>query len=468
MSESCLYLNVWAPHGDNSEKLPVLVWFHGGSFTMGGSTTYPGDGIFALRRNAILVTANYRLGALGWLGGKAVSESTSDGSSGNFGLQDTRVAMKWVQRNIAGFGGDPNRVTIFGESAGASLVETHLSAPLSNGLFRSAIMQSGAFDNYTTQVDPEETFEAFATQASCNPKASDVMDCLRGRPLWNTNQGFGKIGHSLMPAIANSSTNDGFGPVVDFVELHETPEQSAKAGRLNKVDSAIIGTNLDEGRFLMPIMMPVDNGPRATDADFQTWLSTYYPGAEKAIADQYSKELTQGLSPWETAAVIYTDSQYLCPTQRSARWLKRVGAQTFVYRLEYSPSIFWHSGRLVFQQYWCADYSRCRDVSLADPGVGHSADIYLLFNDPSLNETDVGVGRTMIDYWMNFAKSGDPSMGKSNVMPWPAFSRDNTTMSLGPRPKTLSNLRQSYCNFWEKIHSGNPSQARGTKTVVMV
>merc|ERR1719454_2400142 len=122
---------------------------------MGGTTSYTADGIFSHRQNAVLVTANYRLGALGFIGGKAIAKSTVDGSSGNFGLQDTRLVLEWVRRNIASFGGDPHRVTIFGESSGASLVETHLSAPRSNGLFRNAIIQSGAFDNYTVQPDPE-------------------------------------------------------------------------------------------------------------------------------------------------------------------------------------------------------------------------------------------------------------------------------------------------------------------------
>ena len=160
-------------------------------------------------------------------------------------------------------------------------------------------MQSGAFDNYTIQHDPDGTFASFALQAGCEPQAADVMQCLRKLPLWVKGV---TAGHSLMPALANASYQGSFGPTIDFVELTESPAQSAKARRLNNLTSAIIGTNLDEGRFLMPLMMPVNNGPRATRADLQLWLQTYYPGAADAIAKRYKSTLDT-FSPWETAAV---------------------------------------------------------------------------------------------------------------------------------------------------------------------
>lgn len=120
-----------------------MVWFYGGSFVLGGSSTFDGDELLSRHHDAILVTVNYRLGALGWLGGAAVAATTQDGSQGNFGFQDTREALRWVQRNIATFGGDPKRVTIFGESAGSSLVACHMVSRRSSGLFSRAIMESG-------------------------------------------------------------------------------------------------------------------------------------------------------------------------------------------------------------------------------------------------------------------------------------------------------------------------------------
>jgi para-nitrobenzyl esterase len=453
MSESCLYLNVWAPYNATSERtqsLPVLVWIHGGGFKSGGSSNYQGDGIFLHRHDAVLVTVNYRLGALGFLGGSTVAKSTVDGSSGNFGLQDTRLALKWVQRNIGSFGGDPQRVTIFGESAGASLVATHLSAHRSNGLFKSAIMQSGAFYNYNVQSDAEATFASLASITGCEPgKTANVMECLRKIPIWHNETG---TDGGLMPAL--SAMNVHGGPCIDGVELVESPEKSARSHRLNNFTSAIIGTTRDEGRYLMPAAQPVGNGPQATLLDFHAWLQRYYPGAVDEITKQYSKELNT-LSPWETAAAIYTDSQYLCPTQRSARWLSDIGVQAYVYRLEFKAAVFDVWSKLLYQELWCTDLSRCENVSMVDPGVGHSADVYLLFGDSHMNQSELSFGLRMVDYWMNFAGSGNPSDGNAAVPTWPAYLPGNTTLALRPKSALSADLRLSYCEFWEQIDSGN-------------
>jgi carboxylesterase type B len=269
-----------------------------------------------------------------------------------------------------------------------------------------------------------------------------------------------------MPAVSNLSAGGAFGPTIDFVELMESPATSARAGRLNNLSSAIIGTNLDEGRFLMPLLMPVNNGPKATRADLKQWLQYYYPGAVDAIATRYKSSL-EALSPWETAAEIYTDSQYLCPTQRSARWLAEVGVKTFVYRLEYKPSIFDVPASIVFQESWCPDFSRCESVGMVDPGVGHSADVYLLFNDPLMNATDFIVGHEMVRYWMNFAGSGNPSDGNAWVPPWPTFLPGNTTMALRTKSVPIANLGRQYCDFWAHVHSGLPPTAIKGRPIIV-
>ena len=184
----------------------------------------------------MLVTVNYRLGALGWLGGAAVAADSTDGSAGNFGLQDSREALRWVARNAAAFGGDAARVAICGESAGASMVETHLAAPRSARLFSRAILQSGAFDNYTTQADPELGFAVLAARAGC-PTGGAGLACLRALPLRAPP---GKP--QLMAALANTSAAGYFGPVVDGVELMEPPEVSAATGRLNPVRGVLLGS----------------------------------------------------------------------------------------------------------------------------------------------------------------------------------------------------------------------------------
>ena len=130
MGEACLYLNIYAPaRPTNGTKLPVLFWLYGGSFVSGGSSVYPADEWMRSRQDVIVVTHNYRLGALGFLGGPAVGAASADRSSGNFGLQDSRAALRWVRRNIGALNGDAERITIFGESAGSSMVACLLVMP---------------------------------------------------------------------------------------------------------------------------------------------------------------------------------------------------------------------------------------------------------------------------------------------------------------------------------------------------
>eukprot|EP00729_Bicosta_minor_P008810 gene8810-30552_t len=355
MSEECLFLNVWAPSGPTPTQklLPVMFWMHGGSFTMGGTTVYSGDYMFEYRRDV-----------------------------------DTREAMRWVRRNIKAFGGDPDAITIFGESAGASLVETHLVTPRSNNLFSRAIMQSGPFDNYTVQTTPEDAFTQFALLAN-----------------WY------------------------FSPAVDGVELTAPPEVYAEAGKLNNVSSVMLGTNLNEGRFLMPLIAPVPNGPNATVEDVKSWILANYGDLGRAVGlnstalvaevcKLYATELAS-TQPWKVASQIYTESEYLCPTERSARWLTSPPPaapspwkdNVFTYRLTYAPSNMIVNGEIIYWYAWCTDLIPCKNMTAEQVGVGHSSDVYLLFNRAKvgLNATDREVGHAMIDYWQGFAATGNPS-----------------------------------------------------------
>ena len=338
----------------------------------------------------MLVTINYRLGALGWLGGAAVAADSADGSAGNFGLQDSREALRWVARNAAAFGGDAARVAICGESAGASMVETHLAAPRSARLFSRAILQSGAFDNYTTQADPELGFAALAAHAGC-PAGGAGLRCLRALPL-RAPPGEPE----LMAALANTSAAGYFGPVVDGVELIEPPEVSAATGRLNPVRGVLLGSTADEGRLLMPSTMPIANAPFSTAADLRAWFRANFPGPDPAALDALYAADAAADGPWGAAANAYTDGQYLCPTARSARWLAAAGvAEVYTYRLEYAPQMYGTLGELAYWQVWCRDYARCANATARSVRVGHGADVPLLFHDARLNATDRVVARTL-------------------------------------------------------------------------
>jgi para-nitrobenzyl esterase len=183
-SEDCLTLNVWAPKAASSSPAPVMLWIHGGSFVIGsgGSPDYDGQAL-SEATGAVVVTINYRLGPLGFLALPALhSEDPAHPSSGMYGIEDQRAAMAWVQKNVAGFGGDPQNVTLFGESAGGISVCTHLISPPSKGLFQRAIIESGACATglATTETAAQTQGANVAAKLGCSP--SDLA-CLRGKKV---------------------------------------------------------------------------------------------------------------------------------------------------------------------------------------------------------------------------------------------------------------------------------------------
>ena len=468
----------------------------------GGSSEFNPEDLYQHRRDVIIVTANYRLGGLGWLGGSAVQRNNNiDGSGGNFGLQDTRAALEWVQRNIAAFGGDKDQVTIYGESAGASIVAVHLVAPRSSGLFVSAIMESGPFDNFTVQASAEASFWALSSAAGCgngsgpvvvsgggmsnssnnfsnnsnttttnpntntttptnNAAADAALSCLQHLPLngpaWPT-KGWNTTG--IISALATTSLAGWFGPTVDQVELTAEPEVLAKHGHINPMQGGvIIGTNLNEGQLLLPLADAVPHAPNSTLSDLTSWLSsqTPYSSHVAVILQEYASDIKR-IGPWRTACLIYTESQYLCPSERSAKWLlasKQVHNNNIrLYRLMYEPSVASSENEFLDWLYWCTTLSiPCANASKYIHGVGHGADIPLVWYSPRLNKTDVVVANQVVDYWQNFASnSGDPN-GGGGLTHWPMYSNGNATLMLDRVSSAGLNVGQRRCGFWDALH----------------
>ncbi len=185
VSEDCLLLNVFTPNdaaseANNSHSYPVMVWIHGGALTVGESDDYIPTKLVQ-RGDVIVVTINYRLGALGFLAHPALSAESPEHISGNYGIMDQQFALKWVQRNIAAFGGDPHTVTIFGESGGGLSVLSHLASPTAAGLFHRGIVESGAYElTLPTLADEESHGQAFATSVGCNEQRAR---CLRSKSV---------------------------------------------------------------------------------------------------------------------------------------------------------------------------------------------------------------------------------------------------------------------------------------------
>ena len=219
-SEDCLYLNVFTPATSTARNLPVMVWVHGGSLLTGESNDYnPAE---LVRHGVVVVTINYRLGALGFLADAALA-SRRGGPSGNYGLMDQQAALRWVQRNIRGFGGDPGDVTLFGESAGGLSTLAQLASPGARGLFQRAIVESGTYQ-LTQQplAAAEAAGQAFAAKAGCASTASakNTAACLRGLPV---------------STILANENPVGYTPDVDGAVLTQSVKTALARGQFNRV-----------------------------------------------------------------------------------------------------------------------------------------------------------------------------------------------------------------------------------------
>ncbi|MGN9793234.1 carboxylesterase/lipase family protein [Streptomyces sp. OZ13] len=228
-SEDCLYLNVHTPAQRALHKRPVMVWIHGGGFTVGSGTFYDGSNL-AAKGDVVDVTFNYRLGAFGYLAHPGLAEESPQGISGNYGLLDQQAALRWVRDNIAAFGGDPDNVTVFGESAGGGSVCQHLVSPRAIGLFHRAVAQSGCGFPLPTQESQQDRGATWANSLGC----ADVA-CLRTRPADQV------LGASLNPTAR-------WAPNVDGKVLPLQVTDALERGRFHRVP-VLQGTTADEGRL---------------------------------------------------------------------------------------------------------------------------------------------------------------------------------------------------------------------------
>jgi carboxylesterase type B len=218
----------------------------------------------------------------------------------------------------------------------------------------------------------------------------------------------------------------------------------------------------------MPFNTPVPNAPVSSLADVKTWLSSNAP--YDATPDLPSRILEvykdAAKTPWEIATLIYTDSQYLCPTARSARWLRQSGRvaddNVFVYRLDYESSTARNESEFYYWLHWCQFWKlkECRNATMVDPGVGHGSDVGLVWMFPHLNETDYGLAKTYVDYWQNFATAGNPNggrdvaAGEARTTPttWPKYGHGNGTLVIDRKSHVQANAEGVRCAFWDGLH----------------
>jgi para-nitrobenzyl esterase len=420
-SEDCLYLNVFAPAGrkPGGGGYPVVVWIHGGGLSFGESDDY--DPAELVAGGTVVVTINYRLGALGFLAHPALVDQPG-GSSGAYGLMDQQAALRWVQRNIHAFGGAPRKVTIAGESAGGLSVLAHVASPRARGLFARAIVQSGTFLTQTPLAEAEAAGEAFAAKAGC---ASQTAACLRGLPV------------STIEANDNPALGEYTRGVVDGEVLPQSIGTALASGRFNRVP-IVNGTTHDEARLF--IAGSELQGVPVTAANYEAMIASAL-GVTADVAAVVAKQypISAYPSPALALGAVETDAIFACP----ALELDTLASQ-------FVPTFAYEFNDVDAPQRFLPPVS-------FPYGAAHASELQYLFDLPTAPFADTRTAQqqrlatSMRRYWTHFAARGLPSSAGQPL--WPRFNRSRQqVLSLVPaQPQVEAGFAaQHHCAFWAK------------------
>lgn len=414
-AEDCLHLNVWAPASAPATPRPVMVWIHGGAFANGSADIYDARRL-AIRGNIVVVTVNYRLGAPGFLAHPAL------GPPGNYGLADQQAALRWVRDNIGAFGGDPDQVTVAGQSAGGISVCDHLVAPGSAGLFRAAIIASGPCTAQATPATAEPDSRAWAAERGCADPATAAA-CLRALPA-------AKLAEP--PWFVHIGGNQLSGPVVGTPVLPVEPVAAISAGHGRPVP-LLVGSTRDEFTFFMALRY-LRLGTVPAPAEYPGLLAEAFGPRAGAVAAHYPLDRFGGSVAAAYSAAV-TDAYFSCVGERMAVGQAAVAP---VYAYEFAdprpptPDALQH---LPFEL-----------------GASHGLDLRYLFDiggAPALTPAQQRLSDQMIDYWTSFVSAGTPHA--PGAPDWPALrGADGPRMSFGadgPRVGTTF-ARDHQCAFW--------------------
>jgi para-nitrobenzyl esterase len=433
VSEDCLTLNLWTRPA--AELRPVMVWFHGGANTSGHGNSLIFDGTRLAQKGVVVVNVNYRLGPMGFFAHPALTAESQSASSGNYGLLDQTAALEWVQRNVAAFGGDPNRVTIFGQSAGAFDVCLLMASPLAKGLMHRVIAHSGTCLNVNTTLEVAEregqsvaAHLATQTSAQVSPVPQRELEQLRA----NTPE-------EIMAAVDAVGAAPGT-PIVDGWVVPQAPVAAFGAGRYNRIP-LITGIVSDEFRGLGEAMSEMTReqyeaevrerfGERADDV-----LATY-----ESIAD---------VSPREALRKISTHSFFGAPTRLLARLLTQGQTPAYVYHFSHPTAVF----SLYIPE-------RPEHEVPGGPralGAYHSGDLAYHFNNVGVvglhwQPWDRRLADMISDYWVNFARNGDPN--GEGLPRWPRYTSKDLVQEFGATVTPVLNPPHREYDVFEAILAG--------------
>ena len=411
--EDCLYLNVWTPTLDAGAKLPVLFWIHGGGFTAGSGSDLRSDGERLAKEGAVVVALNYRSGLFGFLAHPSLARESEHGVSGNYGLLDQLAALDWVRANVAAFGGDPQRVTAFGVSAGSASISLLLASPQAQGAFDRAILHSpGAARPLASLQDAQQAGLKLGTDLAAL-RALSATEVLARTSL-------------LSPAVRGLTTPRVLRPIRDGWLLPEDERPAFQAGRIHAMP-LVVGSNLDEGTSLTRTW-PVD-----TLAAYREQVQSNFGPAAVEAAALYPAHADGEARP--AVAAMFADTQFNYGTRLLAQSMAKRGPRTFKYlftRRRPHQADGPHHGEEVAHAFG--------NVAAAAPG--ETADF---------DARDEALSQAMRRYWVNFAAAGDPN--GAGLPKWEAYRpAEDNHLVLGDGIEAGAGWRREQLDFLERFY----------------
>lgn len=445
-SEDCLYLNIYTP-ADLSKKtrLPVMVWIHGGGLVVGGASPYDGLALSA-HEDVVVVAIQYRLGILGFF-------STGDEHClGNWGHLDQVAALRWVQENIANFGGNPDSVTIFGESAGGESVSVLVLSPLAKGLFHRAISESGVvFTAGLMKKDMKNLAQKVAVFSGCKTTTSAVMvECLRQKSEEDLLETALKMKFFALDLLEDPREIHPYLPtVVDGVLLPKLPEELLAEKKFNTVPY-IVGINKQEFGWILPTMLgfPLSEGK----LDDETAASLLWKAFSMAdipeaftpvITEKYLGKISDPVKKKDRFLDMMGDLMFGVPSVIVARSHRDSGAPTYMYEFEYRPSF--------------SPEARPQTV-LGD----HGDEVFSVFGAPILkggtSEEETKLSKMMMKFWANFARNGNPN--GDGLPHWPAYDQKEGYLQIAPTSQAAYKLKDEEVAFWTELKNREAAETQ--------
>ena len=466
-SEDCLYLNVWTDTQATEDDRPVMVWIHGGAFILGSGSTPGYNGADLASKGAVVVTINYRLGVFGFFGHPALTAESEHGVSGNQGIYDQIAALQWVQDNIASFGGDPNNVTIFGESAGSISVCYLVATPLAKGLFQKAIGQSGgcfaehrALDTDIEEITPVAAPDAPTVIGSGYEISAEIASAL-GIP-GNDQESLAELRDlnalTLLETLREAEMNIYWRSI--FVDGYMFPDQMrtlVESGQGSNVD-VIVGSTRDEGTALFPFTQ---------DVDIETWRAKLVENVGEEVAAKFiaAYEDDAAVSTQRTDQEIMSDQLFAWEMRTWARINESLGNSAYVYVFNHAPILPEFGQSLgAFHGSEIAYIFGTRSLVLPEESDDEEDESAA---DEFWTEDDQVVQDAIQGYWLNFAKNGDPN--GEGLPTWPAYdTASDQTMEIKVQSAPITNYRGTKLDTWdvlmqEPFNEVSPTPSSDTK-----